>query len=86
MPGWTFLDSVVPYYDPYELDYGTLIIPSLSKNFRYAYQREYRFALFPPVAQSRLKEPLFLDLGALSCIAGLFRRDGTLIAGRKSGS
>ena len=64
LPKWGILPTFVEYIDP--------LNPSNSwdkiyetKHFRYAYQREFRFAIVPPTPQTVL-DPFFLELGNLS--------------------
>jgi hypothetical protein len=41
--GWYFHHNPVEYYDPYDTDFNRWIDSSTCKDFRFAYQREYRF-------------------------------------------
>ncbi len=83
LPKWLFHHNPVHYFDPYNLMPKEEISPGMSKDFSYAYQREYRF-LWLPVAGGIADQPMFLNVGPLGDIAGLFRRDGTHVAGRAS--
>lgn len=44
-PGWRFHHNPVEYYDPYDSGKRTYISHATAKDFRFAYQREYRFLL-----------------------------------------
>lgn len=46
LPGWHFHHNPVEYFDPYERARNEYIDPAMSKDFRFAYQREYRFIWF----------------------------------------
>jgi hypothetical protein len=83
LSSWYFHYNPVRYFDPYNLMPKEDVDPGMSKDFSYAYQREYRF-LWLPVAGGIADQPLFLNVGPLGDIAGLFRRDGTYVAGRRS--
>lgn len=48
MQGWEFHHFPVQYFDPLDGSLKQLIDPGISKDFRYAYQREYRFVWFHP--------------------------------------
>ena len=71
LPGWRHIQDNLEYYDPLQVMPGQIHLP-LSKHFRYAYQKEYRFAWLPPQPKERL-EPLHLELGNLKDIAVLER-------------
>jgi len=84
LPKLSFHHGVVSYFDPYDLRQDEYAMPGASKDFSYAYQREYRFLWLPPPTDITPKYPLFFNVGPLSDIVGLFRRDGTHIAGRRA--
>ncbi|WP_155957819.1 hypothetical protein [Fodinicurvata sediminis] len=83
LKGWYFHYIPVRYFDPYEWTPKEDIDPGTSKDFRYAFQREYRFLWFP-LHGGVAKEPIFLNLGSLTDIAGLYRHDGKFIGGKKT--
>ncbi len=83
LPKWLFHRNPVHYFDPYNLMPGEDVSPGMSKDFSYAYQREYRFLWLPPPGTTA-DQPLFLNVGPLNDIAGLIRRDGAFVAGRQS--
>lgn len=43
LDGWHFFHNPIEYYDPYETHISQDIITPCYKDFRFAYQREYRF-------------------------------------------
>lgn len=51
LPNWDFHHKPVEYFDPYERLRNEHLDPGMSKNFRFAYQREYRFLWFPKGAE-----------------------------------
>ncbi len=65
---WLFAEKMVCYYDPLRLDRIDDI--SLSKHFRFWYQREYRIVLKPKDPIKRL-EPIKLSLGKVSDLCEL---------------
>lgn len=68
------------YYDPHHLDRALSTVRS--KDFRYAYQREMRLVLDPegggPLAGGG---PLFVRIGSIADIAGVYSPDGRKLAG-----
>ena len=73
LDGWYFLRSPVEYFDPYERKAKQRIDNAMSKDFRFAYQREYRFlwASFKGLIATGF---ISLDLGPLDDIAELHMR------------
>lgn len=65
---WLFAEKMVCYYDPLRLNRIEDI--SLSKHFRFWYQREYRIVLKPKDPIKRL-EPIKLSLGKVSDLCEL---------------
>lgn len=65
---WLFAEKMVCYYDPLRLDRIDDI--SLSKHFRFWYQREYRIVLKPKDPVKKL-EPIKLSLGKVSDLCEL---------------
>ena len=65
---WLFAEKMVCYYDPLRLDRIDDI--SLSKHFRFWYQREYRIVLKPTDPVKKL-EPIKLRLGKVSDLCEL---------------
>jgi len=68
LPGWYFHHSLVQYFDPYERLRNEYFDAGISKNFRFAYQREYRFLWFSQDGDvpDGFK---FLELGSLGNLA-----------------
>ena len=67
LPGWRHIQSDLQYYDPLQVMPAQIQLP-LSKHFRYAYQKEYRFAWLPPQRRKQLAA-LHIELGSLKEIA-----------------
>lgn len=70
LPRWADWDQMVRYIDPHNSRRSELEV-YFSKNFRYWYQREYRFAWINPSANETPLEPFFVELGPLAGIAEL---------------
>ncbi|MGE4265694.1 MAG: hypothetical protein AB7E46_14615 [Desulfovibrio sp.] len=66
--GWQFFHDRVQYYDPYDNDLSQDIITPIHKDFRFAYQREYRF-LWQHSDGAETPKIITLDLGCLKDIA-----------------
>lgn len=47
LPGWYFHHNPIEYFDPYEMIPNHGVTAGNSKDFAYAYQREYRFQWMP---------------------------------------
>lgn len=69
-PDLTLVARPVIYYDPYLVQPKDMEAP-FSKNFRYAYQREYRLVWHKPGLTFN-EEPFFVEMGTLRDIAMLF--------------
>lgn len=76
LPGWTMKDGPLTYYDPYNVRREELT-PIFSKNLRYLYQNEYRFAWSSPLGEKTSKA-LFPVLGRLSDIAEYYEIDASV--------
>lgn len=75
-PHWFFHHNPIEYFDPYDVKEREHVDPLMSKDFRFAYQREYRFIWLSP--QGRDADHVrFLNLGGLHDIAELYGIDGT---------
>lgn len=70
LPNWDFHHFPVEYFDPYEGTRKQVIHPPIYKDFRFAYQREYRFFWISPSEQPT-DGFKFLQLGPLQDIAQL---------------
>jgi hypothetical protein len=62
LPGITMQAGRVSYYDPHDID-RALLQPIFSKNFRYLYQNEHRFAW--EVDAGLHEKNLFIEIGPL---------------------
>jgi hypothetical protein len=72
VPGWVGCETLVHYYDPVRP--GDTVLSSRDKDFRYAYQREYRFLWDPPFPNRFTVLPeINLKLGNVSDIARIVR-------------
>ena len=74
LPGWSLIAVPVDYFDPYAQHQDQLFDPVLSKDFRFAYQMEYRIAWWSPTGEPACGYK-FLDLGSLEDIAFAHHRD-----------
>jgi hypothetical protein len=83
--GWRFADIAIRYFDPYDLQPVAAWPASMEKDFAFAYQRELRLSLMPPTPVER-GEPMFLHVGSLMDIAGLYSADGHKIEGKGPGT
>lgn len=70
LPEWYFHYNPVTYFDPYELPQGQYFDAGMCKDFRFAYQREYRFLWFHRQG-IEAEEFKYLELGSLTDIAEL---------------
>lgn len=64
LPGWYFHHNPVQYFDPYEMRENEYFKATMSKDFQFAYQREYRF-LWDPLHGGKPDGFKFLNLGCL---------------------
>jgi len=69
IPSWQSRVGHVNYYDPLQVT-PEEVDPVMGKNFRYAYQHEFRIAWFPPSTITSL-EPIDVELGPLGDIADI---------------
>lgn len=71
-----FHDNPVTYFDPYENPLQNRVFDAATcKDFRFAYQQEYRFIWV--LGTLLATEPIFLDLGSLEDISDIYQRDGS---------
>lgn len=70
LPGWHFYWGPVVYYDPYNVSHKQPVSPGVSKDFKYAYQREYRF-VWHPVTLNGAADFFDVKIGSLEDIAEL---------------
>jgi hypothetical protein len=71
--GWYFHHNPVEYFDPYEMGRHQYFDAAMCKDFRFAYQREYRF-LWMHMDGQEASGFRFLELGSLNDIAELYLR------------
>jgi hypothetical protein len=67
VPEWRSRTGYVSYYDPLQVT-PEEVDPVMGKNFRYAYQHEFRILWLPPSTVTCL-EPIHVELGPLDDIA-----------------
>lgn len=70
LENWWFNHCSVAYFDPHEPTRNQDIVAGLCKDFRFAYQREYRHLWMPPEGQ-KASGWQYLELGPLTDIAEL---------------
>jgi hypothetical protein len=78
--GWLFADIPIRYFDPQDLLPSPALTASMEKDFSYGCQRELRLALGSPDPIEK-GEPIFLKIGSLADIAGLYSIDGQKLGG-----
>jgi hypothetical protein len=66
VPGCLFHHNPVEYFDPYELPPRSFVRHYNSKDFRFAYQREYRFLLMHAEAGPEAQEFLDIKMGRMA--------------------
>ncbi len=71
LPRWYFHHNPVQYFDPYEITKNEYFDAMMSKDFRFAYQREYRFLWFPQNGEEP-KGFKFLTLGNMTDLAEVY--------------
>jgi hypothetical protein len=77
--GWSFHHLPISYFDPYE-NGKNYISPGVSKQFDYAYQREYRFIWAPPHAAT-FSNVINVEIGPLTDIMTVFDSARNVLAG-----
>jgi hypothetical protein len=70
LQGWYYHHNPVEYFDPYEHNKNHYFEPVMCKDFRFAYQLEYRF-IWDPLNKNSAKDFIFLNIGPLKEIAEL---------------
>lgn len=73
LEGWYFMHNPVEYFDPYEMPKNQFFDHAMSKDFRFAYQREYRF-FWMAMKGEKAVGFRFLELGPLKQMAELHLR------------
>jgi len=71
LEGWLFHHNPVQYFDPYERHRNEYFDPTMSKDFSFAYQREYRF-LWAHLGGQEADDFRSLDVGPLHDIAKIY--------------
>lgn len=73
LPDWNFHHCPVEYFDPHEMIKNQLFNAVMSKDFRFAYQREYRF-VWMDIDGKEAKDEIFLNLGPLADVCEIVFR------------
>ena len=73
LPHWDFYHNSVEYFDPYDPYESQYFSAVMCKDFRFAYQMEYR-TIWVPQANGSVKDYIFLCLGSLEDICDLYIR------------
>lgn len=71
LPNWYFHHNPVEYFDPYEPYRNQCLDPVMCKDFRFAYQMEYRF-IWHPQDQGSAKDYIVVCIGSLEDICELY--------------
>ena len=74
-PGWHFHNGPVQYFDPYEQIENEHLNSAISKDFRFAYQNEYRF-LWSQMSAAPVDGFQFVDIGPVQDIMTMYDGDG----------
>ncbi len=74
-PGWRFHHNPVQYFDPYLIGRRERIDWAMSKDFRFAYQNEYRI-LWAQLNSAAIDGARFISAGSVQDIAKLYDRSG----------
>ena len=73
LEGWYFHHNPIEYFDPYEISKNQYLNARMCKDFRFAYQREYRLLWMCPMSREA-SGFMYLDLGPLDDIAETYVR------------
>ncbi len=68
LPGWIFGDLPVEYFDPYEPIQNHITNATITKNFYFSYQREFRYLFSEPTGHSANPIPP-IEIGCIEDIA-----------------
>lgn len=74
-PGWYFMHCGVEYYDPHELPPKQVFSPPISKDFSFAYQREYR-VFWDRLGGTPVEGIQYIDIGSARDILSIYGKDG----------
>lgn len=77
-PGWYFMDNPIQYFDPYLRGRNEFFDNAMSKDIRYAYQREYRI-FWSRMQSQQIDEAQDLELGDCRDIIEVFDSDGRVL-------
>ncbi len=77
-PGWYFLDCPVQYYDPFEQGGNEVFDSAMSKDFRFAYQNEYRI-LWAQMNAAPVIGHKYIEIGPALDIMAMYTVDGEKI-------
>lgn len=81
-PGWLYASFPVQYIDQYEMVRMERLGVSMTKDFSFARQRELRLGLSPTSPSAIPTGGFLVKAGSIEDIAGVYDRNGSLIAGR----
>jgi hypothetical protein len=73
LPNWHFHHNPVEYFDPYEPYENQYLDPVMCKDFRFAYQMEYR-VIWHPLDHGSAKDYIVVRVGSLEDICELYVR------------
>lgn len=71
LPNWYFHHNPVEYFDPHEPYKNQYLDPLMCKDFRFAYQMEYR-AIWHPLDHGIAKDYIVVQIGSLEDICELY--------------
>ena len=77
-PNWYFMHANISYFDPSYVGLNERLDAALSKDFRYAFQREYRL-FWAQINAAAVPEAQLLKVDISSSKIQVFARDGSLI-------
>lgn len=73
LPNWYFHYNPIEYFDPYEPYKNQYLDPVMCKDFRFAYQMEYR-AIWHPQYHGSAKDHIIVRVGSLEDICELYTK------------
>lgn len=74
-PGWYWVHTNADYFDPYERYPGFKLMTATSKDFLFAYQREYRF-FWDRLDAAHVEGVQYVDIGPCTDILSVYDRKG----------
>jgi hypothetical protein len=78
-PAWYFHDNPVQYFDPYQQVRNEYFDAAMSKDFRFAYQNEYR-VLWSQLGGRPISGAQFVNIGPAQDIMTMYDRGGNVIS------